>query len=459
MKIQLFNSLTRKKQDFKPIKKSEVSIYTCGPTVYDYPHIGNLRTYIFEDILKKTFEFNKYNVKHVMNITDVGHLTSDADTGEDKMEKGAKREGKTAQEIAEFYTESFREAIKKLNIKPASKLCKATDHIKDQIKWIEKIEKEGYTYQTSDGIYFDTSEFKDYGKLRQIEKQKLEAGKRVKMGEKRNPTDFALWKFSPEKEKRQMEWESPWGKGFPGWHIECSAMATKYLGENFDIHCGGIDHLSIHHPNEIAQTECVTKKQWVNYWMHGEFLVFEGKMSKSKGNFITLSNLEEKGYSPLEFRYLCLNTHYRKQLAFTYEALDSAKTALEKINGRIIEINEATGDKKDKKEEEKLLKKFNESINNDLNSPEALANLWNVLKNRKLSKSQKLKLIEKFDKILGLDLLKLEKIPKEITDLAEKRLEARRTKDWTISDKLRAEIVSKGFLIEDKEDSYTLKKA
>ena len=278
MAIRLFNSLTRKKEIFKPIKKGFVNIYTCGPTVYAYQHIGNLRSYIFSDILKRVFLYDKYKVKHVMNITDVGHLSSDADTGEDKIEKAAQKERKTAKEITEYYWKIFRDDFKRLNIIEPDIWCKATDHIKEQIDLIKKLEKKGYTYKTSDGIYFDTSKLKNYGELAQLKKQKLQAGKRVTLGEKKNITDFALWKFSPKNEKRQQEWDSPWGIGFPGWHIECSAMSMKYLGEHFDIHTGGIDHISIHHTNEIAQNEGVTGHKVVNFWIHGEFLVIDPLM-------------------------------------------------------------------------------------------------------------------------------------------------------------------------------------
>jgi cysteinyl-tRNA synthetase len=457
--MKLFNTLTRKKEIFKPIKKGKVSMYCCGLTVYNYAHIGNLRTYIFEDVLRRTLEYNKLKVKHVVNITDVGHLTSDADQGEDKMEKGAQREGKTAHQIAQFYTQEFKQDLKKLNILPPHLFPKATDHITEQIDWIKKLEKNNFTYITSDGIYFNTSKFKSYGKLANFKKQKLQAGKRVSLGEKKNHTDFALWKFSPKKQKRQMEWSSPWGKGFPGWHIECSAMATKYLGKQFDIHCGGIDHISIHHTNEIAQTEAITKKKWVNYWLHGEFLLEnKEKMAKSKGQFLTLKKLEEK-YPPLAYRYFCLNTHYRKQLNFTFKALESAKISLEKLQEKIIALKSKDSIKENKSLENKLLNQFKKSINDDLNTPEVLAVLWTTLKS-KLSNKQKLKISLEIDKVLGLDLksLKASKIPQEIKDLADKRLKARLTKDWTTSDKIRTQITKKGYSIDDTADSYLLKK-
>ncbi|HKZ34226.1 MAG TPA: cysteine--tRNA ligase, partial [Candidatus Nanoarchaeia archaeon] len=316
--IKLYNTLTRKKEVFKPLKKGQVGVYTCGPTVYWYQHIGNLRTYIFADILKRVFLYNNYKVKHIINVTDVGHLTSDADTGEDKIERAAKREGKTAREIADYYLRIFQEDFKKLNILEPNSWPKATEHIKEQIELIKKLEEKGFTYKTNDGIYFNTGKLKDYGKLARLKIRGLQAGKRISLGEKKNKTDFALWKFSPLGEKRQQEWDSPWGIGFPGWHIECSAMSMKYLGENFDIHTGGQDHIQIHHTNEIAQSEAATGKPFVRYWLHGAWLLFRGrKISKSLGGLYTISELEKLGFEPIDFRYLCLGTHYRKPLSFT----------------------------------------------------------------------------------------------------------------------------------------------
>ncbi|MEM4245179.1 MAG: cysteine--tRNA ligase, partial [Candidatus Nanoarchaeia archaeon] len=294
MELKFYNTLTRKKEVFKPIHDKKVGIYTCGPTVYWYQHIGNLRSYIFSDLLKKVLLFNGYEVKHVMNVTDVGHLTSDADEGEDKIEKAAAKEGKSAKEIADYYWKVFRNDFKKLNIAEPTVWCKATEHIKEQIDLIKRLEKKGYTYRTDDGIYFDTSKFKDYGKLARLKKEGLEAGKRIELKDKKNITDFALWKFSEKPGVRQQEWDSPWGVGFPGWHIECSAMSMKHLGEHFDIHTGGIDHIPVHHTNEIAQSEAATGKKFVNYWMHGAFLTSKGeKISKSKGGLYTIAELEE----------------------------------------------------------------------------------------------------------------------------------------------------------------------
>jgi len=460
MQLSLYNTLTRKKEVFTPLKKNQVSLYTCGPTVYAYAHIGNLRTYIFEDILKRILLCNNYNVKHVMNITDVGHLTSDADTGEDKVEVAAKKEHKSAWQIAEFYTQAFKQDIKKLNILPPNIWCKATDHIKEQIDWIKKLEHTGYTYTTGDGVYFNTSKFKEYGKLALLEKQQLQGGKRVSLGEKKNSTDFALWKSSPKEEKRQMEWSSPWGTGFPGWHIECSVMATKYLGTQFDIHCGGIDHIPIHHTNEIAQTEALTKKRWVKYWLHGEFLLLEEKMSKSKGNIITLSTVEEQGFSPLDYRYYCLNAHYRKQLTFSWEALTAAKNARERIKEKIQELKKNKTTKTNSSKIKKYKEQFLTAINDDLNTPEALAILWAVLKDPSLSSKEMLTLIKDFDNVLALDLTKEEKIsvPAAIIKLAKERQKYREQKNFTKADELRKEIETRGYLIEDQEKGYRIKK-
>src|SRR3989344_3757465 len=323
--LKLYNTLTRKKEIFKSILDKKVGLYTCGPTVYLYQHIGNLRSYVFSDILKRVLLFNGYNVRHVVNVTDVGHLTSDADVGEDKMEKAAQKEGKTAKDIAHFYFSVFKNDLEKLNILQPDLWPKATEHIKEQIGIIKILEKKGFTYETEDGIYFDTSKLKDYGKLARLNIKGLKEGARVDVRGKKNKTDFALWKFSGD-EKRQQEWGFKGRMGFPGWHIECSAMSMKYLGKHFDIHTGGEDHIAVHHTNEIAQSEAATGNKFVNYWLHGAFLTFKGeKVSKSKGGLYTVSELEEKGYSPLDFRYLCLLTHYRKSLNFSLENLDAAR--------------------------------------------------------------------------------------------------------------------------------------
>ncbi len=450
--LKFYNSLSRKTEFFKPLKKGRVGLYTCGPTVYNYAHIGNLRTYVFEDILKRVLEFNGYKVKHVMNITDVGHLTSDADEGEDKIEKGAKREGKTAWEIAEFYTQAFKRDLSDLNIEEPKVWCKATDHIKEQIKLIKKLEKKGFVYKTVDGIYFDTSLLPDYGRLANLKNQELRAGVRVEVGDKKNITDFALWKFSPALSQRQMEWKSPWGVGFPGWHIECSAMSAKYLGQPFDIHCGGIDHVPVHHTNEIAQSEAAENKPLANYWLHGEFLLTnEAKMAKSEGNFLTLETIKTKSFSPLAYRYLLLQTHYRKQLNFSWEALEAAQNGLNRLYHTVSVISSVIPSEA----EESLADQFTELVNNDLNLPEALALIWTSLKNQKIS----LKTVLLFDEVLGLDIKNKiaeikksgEQISPEIKKLITERDLARKNKDWTKSDELRKKLEELGYEVKDNK--------
>jgi cysteinyl-tRNA synthetase len=452
--LSLYNSLSKQKESFHPLTPGHVGLYTCGPTVYDYAHIGNLRTYIFEDILKRVLKYHNYQVNHVMNITDVGHLTDDADNGEDKMEKGSKREGKTAWEIAEFYTQKFQENLKDLNILEPSIWCKATDHIPEQIAMVQTLTEKGYTYTTSDGIYFDTTKNADYGKLVDLQNQELQAGARVDMGEKKNPHDFALWKFTPEGEKRQMEWNAFGRMGFPGWHIECSAMASKYLGEQFDIHCGGIDHKPVHHTNEIAQTESATGiVPWVKVWMHGEFLNDQsGKMSKSKGDFLTLEVLKEKGFDPLAYRYFLLSAHYRKQLSFSFEALEAAQNGLNNLRRKIAEIPDHVA--KDQHHSEAFLA----AINDDLNMPEALAVVWNGVKEGTLS----IETIIHFDKVLGLNLHQpkeaQEPIPTLVQKLLEERITAREAKDFKRSDELREKIQAEGYELEDTKDGQKVKR-
>jgi len=447
-KIYLYNTLTRKKEEFKPIKKGMVGLYTCGPTVYNYAHIGNLRTYVFEDVLRRTLEYNGLKVKHVMNITDVGHLTSDADSGEDKVEKTAKKEKKTVWQIAEFYTKAFRQDLKDLNIQEPHIWCKATDHIKNQIATIQKLEEKGFTYQTDDGIYFDTSKFKNYGELARLDVKGLKAGARIKLrAGKKNPTDFALWKFSYPRgrsfdaaqdnvaSRRQMEWDSPWGLGFPGWHIECSTMSTKYLGQPFDIHTGGVDHISVHHPNEIAQSEAAHGKKMTNFWLHGEFLIIKDqKMAKSGGNFITLDSLKNKGVDPLAYRYLILTSHYRSKLNFSWKSLTAAESALKSIYHQVEQFDSP------KVGRAELEQKFLKAINNDLDTPRAIAILWELLKSNYPTDAKKKTLLE-FDRVLGLGLAKIKKkklsIPKAVKDLAEQREKARKKKDFSTADTLR----------------------
>ena len=451
--LKLYNTLTRKKQEFKPIHDKTVGMYSCGPTVYWYQHIGNLRTYIFSDILKRVLKYNKYKVEQVMNITDVGHLTSDADEGEDKIEKAAKKEGKKAADIANYYLQIFKKDFKKLNISEPNVWCKATEHIKEQISLIKKLEEKGYTYRTSDGIYFDTSKFKDYGKFARLDIKGMQAGKRIDLKEKRNKTDFALWKFSEKPGIRQQEWNSPWGLGFPGWHIECSAMSMKYLGEHFDIHTGGIDHIPVHHTNEIAQSQCATGKKFVNYWMHGAFLTSKGKkVSKSKGGLYTISELQKLGFKPLAYRYFCLTAHYRKGLNFNLDNLKAAQNSYKRLKTLISEI------KKDNKVNRKYLKEFKDAINDDLNMPKALQVLWNLVRDKKAK--GKIKTIKEMDKIFALNLLKKEKIeiPENITNLVKEREKARKEKDWRKADELREKIKNKGYVIEDTKDNAIIKK-
>ncbi len=376
MAIRLYNTLTQRKDEFAPIEPGKIRLYTCGPTVYNYAHIGNLRTYVFEDVLKRVLTTGGYQVRHVMNVTDVGHLTSDADVGEDKMEKGAAREGKTVWEIAEFYWQAFRRDMARLNLLEPDVWCKATDHIAEQITMVQTLEQKGYTYTIEDGVYFDTSRLRDYGKLARLDVAGLQAGARVEMvAGKRNTTDFALWKFSPKDKQRLMEWPSPWGVGFPGWHIECSAMALKYLGERVDIHCGGVDHIAVHHTNEIAQAEAALGHQWVNCWLHAEFLVIPRgqsgeteKMAKS-GEFLKLDVLVEKGYDPLDYRYFCLGAHYRQQLAFTWEALDAAKIAMGRLKRIVLDLRKEYRD--GQKPIERWMAEFREAAEDDLNMPRA----------------------------------------------------------------------------------------
>tara|TARA_Y100000034_G_C6893885_1_gene411704 strand:- start:1138 stop:2514 length:1377 start_codon:yes stop_codon:yes gene_type:complete len=455
--LKLYNTLTRKKEEFKPIK-SQVTWYSCGPTVYWYQHIGNLRTYIFNDLLKRALLYNKFKVKHVMNYTDVGHLTSDEDTGEDKVEAAAKKEGKTAKEITNYYAKVFEEDCKKLNIIKPDIVAKATDHIKEQIDLIKELEKKGFTYKTSDGIYFDTSKLNDYGKLAKLNIKELQEGKRIDVKEKRNKTDFALWKFSEKPGMRQQEWESPWGVGYPGWHLECSAMSSKYLGQQFDIHTGGTEHIPVHHTNEIAQSETAFgKKPWVKYWLHAAWLTHKDeKISKSTGGLYTISELEKRGFEPLDFRYLTLTTSYRKRLNFDLTSLKSAKISFEKLKNIFSSLNKTDS----KGDTTKYKKTFLDAINDDLNIPKALATLWYVLRDNHLGDKEKYDLTLEFDQVFGLDLknTKKEIIPVDVVKLAEDREKYRKEKNFEKSDELRDKIKERGYQIEDTEKGYKIKK-
>jgi cysteinyl-tRNA synthetase len=458
--LTLYDNYARALRPFEPlVGGGDVGMYTCGPTVYDFQHIGNFRTFLFEDVLKRVLRFNGYRVRHVMNITDVGHLTSDGDVGEDKMEKGSRRTGKSAWEIAQLYTDAFLADMAALNIASPTILCRATDHIAEQIAFIADLEGKGYTYATGDGIYFDTSRQPDYGFLARLDRDGLQAGSRVDIGEKRQPTDFALWKFSAPDEHRQMEWESPWGVGFPGWHIECSAMAEKYLGDWFDIHCGGEDHIPVHHTNEIAQTQARSGTHLANFWMHGYFLIANDvKMAKSSGDFLRVATLVERGYDPLAFRYLCLTGHYRTQLNFTFEALDAARTGLDRMRQGFHSLpppaDAVLADAA-------LVDRFTDQINDDLNLPRALAVAWETLRGSLAGPVKRATLLQ-FDEVLGLGLAAWTppavEIPAEVRALAEARAAARKAKDFSEADRLRGALAALGWEMEDGPQGYSLKR-
>ncbi|WP_428074268.1 cysteine--tRNA ligase [Candidatus Avelusimicrobium luingense] len=465
--MKLYNTASRRKEDFNPQNPKQVTMYCCGPTVYNFAHIGNLRTYIFEDLLSRTIRLH-YPLKHVMNVTDVGHLVSDADDGEDKMELGAAREGKSAWEIAKFYEQKFWQDYDALHCTRPTIISRATEHIGPMIELVKTLEEKGYTYRTSDGIYYDTSKFDRYDALvGHAHISGLQGGARVEMSdEKRNPTDFALWKFSPKDKKRQMEWDSPWGVGFPGWHIECSAMAMKYLGATLDIHCGGIDHVTIHHTNEIAQSEAATGQKYVNYWVHGEFLILRsGKMSKSGGTFVTLDVLKEKGYEPLAYRYLCLGAHYRTQLEFSYESMDSAAKSLKNLRALATQIGVAANRTAQETEKSRAWKdKLIAAMEDDLNAPKALAITWEAVRAGDLSAGEKWDYLQLADGILSLDLLvpvdseQPTELPAEVQALADARAAARKAKNWAESDRLRDEIAKAGYTVKDTPQGQQISK-
>ncbi|MCY3712636.1 MAG: cysteine--tRNA ligase [Gemmatimonadetes bacterium] len=448
MSLVLYDTYTRSLREFEPLSPDEVGLYACGPTVYDFPHIGNMRTYVFGDLLRRALVFNGYKVRHVMNITDVGHLTSDADTGEDKMEEGARRAGKTAWEIAEFYTDVFKKDMRRLNILEPDTWCRATDHIEEQIKEIQCIEAKGFTYRTSDGIYFDTSKQPDYGFIARLDVEGLEAGARVDMAKKRSITDFALWKFSPPDEQRQMEWDSPWGVGFPGWHIECSAMSAKFLGPYFDIHLGGEDHISVHHANEIAQTEACHGTRLANFWMHGYFLQLgDAKMAKSAGGFLRVQTLIDRGYDPLVYRLFCLSASYRSKLNFKWESIEGAARQLNRLRLAVHGWGEP-----DAEADEAYMQRFTEVVNNDLNMPRAMSVTWDLVRSD-LPDSLKKATIMRFDELLGLSLAEWTPeetaVPDHIQALAEQRRQARAEKRYADADALRDQIITAGFDIKD----------
>ncbi len=461
MPIFFTNTLTKSREEFKPLAAGRAGIYTCGLTVYDRGHIGNFRSFIFADVLRRVLEANGYEVNHVINITDVGHLVSDADEGEDKMEKGSKRAGKTAWEVAEEYTKLYLADSERLNLLEPTHRPKATDHIAEQIEMIQALEKNGHTYKITDGIYFDTSTLADYGRLSGQKLEDKEGGVRVEIGEKRNASDFALWKFSAEGENRQMEWPSPWGVGFPGWHIECSAMSEKYLGVPFDIHTGGIDHIAVHHENELAQTEGAQGQLEANYWLHNEFLMVDGgKMSKSLGNGYTIADIAEKGFSPMAFRYFVLGAHYKTPQNFTWEAMQASQNALDNLIDAVRELPNPETSAKGFGDAKPIHQKFLELVNNDLDTPNALAYLFEVLKGES-EPAVKAATLKFFDSVLGLGLDRYIGIPlvvpAEVQALVDERAEARKTKNWKESDRLRDVIAGLGFVVEDGKEGQKIR--
>lgn len=453
----VYNTLTRKKEEFVPIDEHIVKIYSCGPTVYSYAHIGNFRTYVFMDELRRALILNGYELRHVMNITDVGHLVSDGDDGEDKMSKSAREQKKTPWEIAAYYTSVFLRDMDRLNITRPEIIPRATDNIPEMISFVKGLEDRGYAYETSDGIYYDISKFGGYGKLSGIRLEEQQAGARVDVNdEKRHPADFALWKKAPK--EHIMQWQSPWGMGYPGWHIECSAMGLKYLGERFDIHTGGVDHIPIHHENEIAQSEGLLGHPSVNYWMHGEFMTIAGgKMSKSLGNCYTLDDLSEKGYDPLDFRYMCLNVHYRQKLNFTFDILDSAKKSLSNLRSAVLR-HKSQPEKRDVKQ---YYDSFLEAVNDDLNVPKALGIVWDAVRSKPLSDD-----VYRFclyaDKILAVDVdretdLKEQDDDPEILKQISLRADAKKAKNYAEADRIRSELAKKGIILIDTPNGTTYK--
>ena len=457
MDIKLYNTLSRSVEMFSPLKKGVVSMYHCGPTVYDYAHIGNLRAYVFADVLRRVFEYNSYEVKQIINITDVGHLVSDGDAGEDKMTKALKREGKpltleSMREVATFYFERFTEDLTSLNAEPPQAFPRASDHIQEDIEIVKMLETNGFTYTTSDGVYFDIAKFPAYGKLGNISLESLKDGARVEINpEKRNPADFTLWKFNAK-----LGWDSPWGTGFPGWHIECSAMARKYLGQPFDIHTGGIDHIPVHHNNEIAQSEAAFGTPLANYWMHGAFVTLaDGKMAKSAGGFITLKSLEDDMISPLAYRYWLLTAHYRSPVNFSPEAVRGAQNALIKLMTTMSNLPDGGA------VSEAYKARFTAYINEDLGTAQAIALAWELLKDSGVSDADKRATILDFDRVFGLKLGSLapieeEKIPLEIQALVDAREEARKAKEWEKADALRAEIEDRGYTVSDTQSGIKI---
>ena len=465
MQIKFYNTLAKEKEEFKPLEGNMVRIYSCGPTVYSYAHIGNFRAYVFMDTLRRVLEYNGYKLKHVMNITDVGHLESDADEGEDKMEKAAKKENKNPYEIAKYYSEVFFRDMQRLNIEKPEIIAKATEHIQEMLEFVEGLIKNGYAYETSKGIYFDISKLDKYPVLSNRKIDEQIAGARVDVDEeKKSPYDFALWIKAPE--NHIMKWESPWGLSYPGWHIECSAMGRKYLGDQFDIHTGGIDHIPTHHENEIAQSKGLTGKIPARFWMHVEFLQVDGgKMSKSLGNTYTLDQLQEKGIEPLAYKLFCFTAHYRTKLNFTFDTALSTQKALNRLREGLVKHQEGTENIPEEKIKE-YEDKFLATINDDLNIPSAMGLVWEIIRSPEKS-NQYAELLLKFDEVLGLDLANSKKylkesqkleLPEEILKLVEQRKRARENKDWSLSDKIRDTLKEKGYNVKDSKEGMVIEK-
>jgi len=456
--MKLYNTLTRQLEEFKPITEGKVGMYCCGPTVYSYAHIGNLRTYLNEDFLHRTLVRAGYDVHHVMNITDVGHLTSDEDTGEDKMLKAAEQEKMDVLALARKYEDFFFDEEKDLNIIRPRTVCRATEHVQDMIEFVKKLEEKGLAYVSGGNVYFDTVKFGHYGELSWKDISGLQHGARVEEDtNKRNPTDFVLWFTSSKFENQVLQWDSPWGRGYPGWHIECSVMSSKYLGEYIDIHCGGIEHIPVHHENEKAQSEGCFGHKWVNYWVHNEWLQLKGiKMSKSLGNILTVPAIKEKGYDPLAYRYLALTAHYRSALQFTWEALDAAQTAFNNLKSRVIEMKKDLSGAVDEAKKAELLGKFDEAIFNDVAMPQALAIMWEAAKDSSINNATKWAILSEMDTVLGLKMDEMKEeafVPDdEVQALLDARKAARAAKDWAKSDEIRDALKAKGLTVKDLPD-------
>ena len=464
--VSLFNTMTRSVEKLEPVLPGKIGIYCCGPTVYNFQHIGNMKTYVFEDVLVRMLRYAGYAVNHVMNITDVGHLVSDADEGEDKMAVAMRREQKKSEEIAEYYTDVFLEDCDRLNIRRPDVICRATGHIQEMIDLVSRLEANGFTYLSQGNVYFDVEKFTEYGHLARLDLEKLKAGARIEVDpNKRSPFDFVLWFTKSKFENQDLQWESPWGRGYPGWHIECSAMSIKYLGEQFDIHCGGIDHIPVHHTNEIAQSEAATgKKPWVKLWMHSEFMLMNReKMSKSKGGFIVLKDVIERGLDPLSFRYLCLSAHYRAQLNFSFEALEGAQNSLKNLRNAVLSLRDQSDGTEGAQPPEAYVRRFEEAVFNDLNMPQALACVFDLISDRQISAAEKLSFLDVADGVFGLGIAGWqrvdESVPEDVAALVEERDAARKAKDWAKSDALRKSLQDMGYTVEDTPAGGKVRKA